>query len=89
LNFQIEHHLFPRICHVHYPALAPIVEEVCRNNGVAYFVHPTMRAALASHVRWLRRMGQRPEAASGGQSEQSDQSDNNGQERAEARVLAG
>ena len=30
LNFQIEHHLFPRICHVHYPPLAPLVEETCR-----------------------------------------------------------
>ena len=36
LNFQIEHHLFPRICHVHYPALAPLVEETCREFGVPY-----------------------------------------------------
>ena len=36
LNFQIEHHLFPRICHVHYPALAPLVEETCREFGLQY-----------------------------------------------------
>jgi linoleoyl-CoA desaturase len=83
LNFQIEHHLFPKICHVHYPALAPIVEEVCRNNGVAYCMYSTVRAAPVSHVRWLRRMGQRPEAASGGQSE------NAGVERAGARAGSG
>lgn len=57
LNFQIEHHLFPRICHVHYPALSRIVEETCRESGVSYRAHPTFRAGVASHFRWLRRMG--------------------------------
>jgi linoleoyl-CoA desaturase len=64
LNFQIEHHLFPKICHVHYRALAPIVEDVCRSNGVRYFAFPTARAAFRSHVRWLRVMGRRPEQPS-------------------------
>jgi linoleoyl-CoA desaturase len=58
LNFQIEHHLFPRVCHVHYPALSQIVEETCKEFGVKYSVHKTFRAGLASHYRWLRRMGQ-------------------------------
>jgi linoleoyl-CoA desaturase len=57
LNFQIEHHLFPRICHVHYPALAPLVEETCREFGLRYVAHDTFRGAVASHFRWLRRMG--------------------------------
>jgi linoleoyl-CoA desaturase len=57
LNFQIEHHLFPRISHVHYPALAPLVEETCREFGVRYIAHQTFRASVASHYRWLRRMG--------------------------------
>ena len=57
LNFQIEHHLFPRICHVHYRAMAPIVEETCREFGVRYEVHRSLWAALVSHYRWLRRMG--------------------------------
>jgi linoleoyl-CoA desaturase len=63
LNFQVVHHLFPRICHVHYRALAPIVERVCREHGVRYFAHPTAWAALRSHARWLRLMGQRPLAS--------------------------
>jgi linoleoyl-CoA desaturase len=63
LNFQIEHHLFPKICHVHYAALAPIIEDVCRTNGIRYFAFPTARAAFRSHVRWLRVMGRRPEVA--------------------------
>jgi linoleoyl-CoA desaturase len=60
LNFQIEHHLFPKICHIHYPALAPIVEEVCRAHGVRYLAHATMRAAIHSHLRQLWEMGKRP-----------------------------
>jgi linoleoyl-CoA desaturase len=58
LNFQIEHHLFPRISHVHYPALAPLVEETCREFGVRYKAHKTLRASIASHYIWLRRMGE-------------------------------
>jgi linoleoyl-CoA desaturase len=57
LNFQIEHHLFPRVCHIHYPAIAPLVEETCREYGVKYVAHETLLASLASHYRWLRRMG--------------------------------
>jgi linoleoyl-CoA desaturase len=57
LNFQIEHHLFPKICHLHYPALSPIVERVCRAHGVRHSSHPRMRDALRSHVRFLKRLG--------------------------------
>jgi linoleoyl-CoA desaturase len=57
LNYQIEHHLFPHITHVHYPALAPIVEGTCQEFGVRYFAHRTFLGAVLSHQRWLRRMG--------------------------------
>ena len=63
LNYQVEHHLFPRTCHVHYPAISPIVEATCRAHGISHRSHPTMRAALRSHVRWLRRMGRRVDQA--------------------------
>jgi linoleoyl-CoA desaturase len=62
LNFQIEHHLFPRICHVNYPAISRLVEETCREFEIEYVVHETLFAGVASHFRWLRRMGM-PEAA--------------------------
>lgn len=58
LNFQIEHHLFPRICHMHLRALAPIVKATCEEFGVKYQVFPTGRAALWSHAKWLWTMGQ-------------------------------
>lgn len=58
LNFQVVHHLFPRVCHLHYPALSFIVEGTCREHGVNYRVNESVGAALKSHVRWLKRMGQ-------------------------------
>ncbi len=57
LNFQIEHHLFPRICHVHYPAISKLVEQTCRDLGVRYSEHKSFWSGVASHFRWLRRMG--------------------------------
>jgi linoleoyl-CoA desaturase len=60
LNFQIEHHLFPRISHVHYPRIAEIVRAACAEFGVRYAAHETFLGALASHWRWLRRMGNKP-----------------------------
>ena len=65
LNFQIEHHLFPRISHVHYPAISELVEQTCREFGIRYTVHRSFWAGIASHFRWLRRMG-RPDAADAG-----------------------
>jgi linoleoyl-CoA desaturase len=57
LNFQIEHHLFPRISHVHYPAISKLVEQTCREFGIRYRVHRSFWAGIGSHFRWLRRMG--------------------------------
>lgn len=57
LNFQVEHHLFPRVCSVHYPAISRIVEAVARRNGVAYNAQPTFRAAVRSHYVMLKRLG--------------------------------
>jgi linoleoyl-CoA desaturase len=54
LNYQIEHHLFPRICHLHYPALSPLVEQTCLKFGVRYSAPETLSAALSSHYRLLR-----------------------------------
>ena len=64
LNFQVEHHLFPRISHVHYPLVARVVEATCREYGVTYREHRTFAAGIASHYRLLRRLG-KPIAAAG------------------------
>jgi linoleoyl-CoA desaturase len=59
LNMQIEHHLFPQVCHLHYRAIAPVVEATCREWGVRYPSHPTFRAAVAAHFRQLQALGAR------------------------------
>jgi linoleoyl-CoA desaturase len=57
LNYQVEHHLFPRISHVHYPALNKIVRETCEKFGVQYNEYGTVIAAVRSHTRHLKTMG--------------------------------
>jgi linoleoyl-CoA desaturase len=57
LNFQIEHHLFPKISHVHYPAISKIVQKVCQEYQLDYIEYPTMGKAVAAHVGFLRNMG--------------------------------
>jgi linoleoyl-CoA desaturase len=61
LNYQIEHHLFPRICHVNYPVLSKVVEDACREFGLRYAVHRSFFSAVASHYRWLVVMGRSPD----------------------------
>lgn len=60
LNFQVEHHLFPTICHVHYPALAPIVKSTAEEFGIPYLENNTFGEALRSHVSTLQRFGKLP-----------------------------
>jgi linoleoyl-CoA desaturase len=60
LNYQVEHHLFPHICHTNYPRLAPIVQKTCEEFGIQYNCFSTWRAAMASHLRALHAMGQAP-----------------------------
>jgi len=57
LNFQVEHHLFPRVSHVHYAALSKIVKEHCDQFGIPYHSYPKMRQAVASHIRVMKALG--------------------------------
>ncbi len=57
LNFQIEHHLFPKISHIHYPAISKIIKQVCKEYGIAYNEYPKVRYAVASHISFLQQMG--------------------------------
>jgi linoleoyl-CoA desaturase len=60
LNFQIEHHLFPRISHVHYPGISKIVEAKCKEHHLPYHVNATFGKAIASHFRMMRELGKPP-----------------------------
>ena len=57
LNFQIEHHLFPRISHVHYPKIHQFVKETCLQFNVPCIEYPTVRQAVYSHLLYIKRMG--------------------------------
>ncbi len=57
LNFQIEHHLFPGICHIHYKQLALIVEKTAGDYNMPYNLKPGFRVALRSHIRRLKELG--------------------------------
>jgi len=56
LNFQIEHHLFPAICHVHYKAIAPIVKQTAMEHGLPYIEYKTYRNAVYSHFQMLKKL---------------------------------
>jgi len=58
LNFQIEHHLFPKVCSIHYPAISHIVEATAKEYGVPYHMNDTFLGAVASHYRVLKKHGQ-------------------------------
>ena len=62
LNFQREHHLFPKISHVHYPALAQVVKDFCDEHHVKYAETPRLMDALRSHFRYLKQMGLKPDS---------------------------
>lgn len=57
LNFQIEHHLFPNICHIHYKAISPIVEQTVKEFGLRYNTQPSFFSAIVSHAKMLKALG--------------------------------
>jgi linoleoyl-CoA desaturase len=61
LNFQIEHHLFPNICHMHYRKIAPIVKETAKEFGLPYNEKKTFLDAFISHVKMLKELGRKKE----------------------------
>lgn len=57
LNFQTEHHLFPNICHVHYPAISRILKETAISYELPYYHYKTFGRAILEHGRMLRKLG--------------------------------
>jgi linoleoyl-CoA desaturase len=57
LNFQIEHHLFPHVCHTHLKALSVIVKETAGEFGLPYYENASFFGAIRSHFRTLKRFG--------------------------------
>lgn len=59
LNFQIEHHLFPRVSHIHYPGISLIVRKACRDFNIVYHEHSSLWKAVKSHIHLLRKLGKK------------------------------
>ncbi len=57
LNFQVIHHLFPKVSHVHYKNLQPYVKNLCKDFGLHYNEKKTFSTAVISHVRRLYTLG--------------------------------
>jgi linoleoyl-CoA desaturase len=57
LNFQIEHHLFPRVCHIHYRAISDIVKTTAEEFNLPYIENETFSGALVSHYKMLKKFG--------------------------------
>jgi len=57
LNRQIEHHLFPRICHIHYGKISKIVKETALQYGMPYHENGSFTDALQSHFFVLKKLG--------------------------------
>lgn len=60
LNYQIEHHLFPNVCHVHYRGISKIVKATAQEYGLPYKSEPTFIGAIVGHARLLRELGKKP-----------------------------
>lgn len=61
LNFQVEHHLFPHVCHVHYPVISKIVKTTAQEYNVPYNEHKSLTGAIYSHFSHLNRLSKSPE----------------------------
>ena len=59
LNYQVEHHLFSNICHVHYPKISKIVRETAQEFGHSYKTERSFMHAMLSHARLLRDLGRK------------------------------
>lgn len=63
LNFQVEHHLFPNICHVHYKRISKIVAETAHEYGLPYNIQKNFFTAVIEHLKMLYHLGRMPEMA--------------------------
>ncbi|MEC7263943.1 MAG: fatty acid desaturase, partial [Bacteroidota bacterium] len=57
LNYQVEHHLLPNVCHIHYRKISGIVADTAKEFGIPYNTKRTFIAAIIEHVGVLRKLG--------------------------------
>lgn len=64
LNLHVAHHLFPKVCHVHYKHITPIIKQVAKKHGLEYREMPSFRFAVGSHFKLLKELGEKRDAIS-------------------------
>jgi linoleoyl-CoA desaturase len=64
LNLHIVHHMFPGICHVHYPALTEIIKSTAEECGLTYRENRTLTGAFWAHLKWMKILGSRDDCLS-------------------------
>jgi len=57
LSHQIEHHLFPGLCHTNYVHIQSVVEETCAEFGVPYQNEASLGIAIVKMLRHLKNLG--------------------------------
>ena len=59
LNYQVEHHVLPDVCHVHYKGLSKIVADTAKEFGMTYHVKSSLFSAIGDHTRMLKSLGKK------------------------------
>jgi fatty acid desaturase (delta-4 desaturase) len=57
LNLQIEHHMFPAISFMHYPAISRIVRDECEKRGISYASYDTLPEILRRFQKFMKEVG--------------------------------
>jgi linoleoyl-CoA desaturase len=57
LNYQVEHHLFPNISHIHYRDIAKIVQSKAKKYNLPYHVNKSFPHAVWQHIKMLKNLG--------------------------------
>jgi len=63
LNYQVEHHVLPDVCHIHYKKLTKIVSETAKEYGMPYHVKKSMLHAIWDHTNMLRMLGKKQQVS--------------------------
>lgn len=66
MRVQVEHHLFPAISFMHYPAIQKIVAEECAKRGIPYAYYGTLPEILVRYVQYMQQVGTAEQAPSTG-----------------------
>lgn len=62
LNYQIEHHLFPNISHIHYREISKIVQTKAKKHNLPYHINKSFASAVLQHIKMLKLLGEHKNA---------------------------